>query len=72
MSIPSGIHCQRLEMLSRQHSSEGCRSPAGLLTDDFADCGDAALQPRSFLELQEFLLSLDLPDATREAWQEVL
>ncbi|KAK9867771.1 hypothetical protein WJX84_003766 [Apatococcus fuscideae] len=28
--------------------------------------------PRSFLELQEFLLSLDLPDATRQAWQDVL
>ncbi|KAK9835740.1 hypothetical protein WJX74_007128 [Apatococcus lobatus] len=28
--------------------------------------------PRSFLELQEFLLSLDLPDATRRAWQDVL
>ena len=25
-------------------------------------------QPRAFLELHEFLLSLDLPDATRAAW----
>ncbi len=30
------------------------------------------VQPRSFLELQDFLLSLELPDATRQAWQEVL
>ena len=31
-----------------------------------------AAQPRSFLELHEFLLSLDLPDATRAAWERFL
>jgi len=29
-------------------------------------------QPRTFLELSEWLLGLDLPDATRDAWAEEL
>lgn len=29
-------------------------------------------QPRSFLELHEFLLSLDLPQETRAAWERFL
>ena len=31
-----------------------------------------AAQPRSFLELHEFLLSLDLPQETRAAWERFL
>lgn len=35
--------------------------------------GDSpCLQPRTFLELNQFLLSLNLPEETRAAWQEVL
>lgn len=34
-------------------------------------CADP-LQPRTFMELSEYLMSLELPEATRKAWEEII